>query len=94
MQPRFNIANIEQHPLRERLNIAFHSRAPVPLNGPTLISLIAFQHELTDRPDEREHVLNLCQTNTCNFLENSATHILVDTGNYLLSWERHTEFSS
>ncbi len=94
MHPRFNLAEIEQHPLRERLNIAFHSRSPVPLNGPTLVSLLAFQHELTDKPDEREHVLNLCQTSACRFIENSATHLLVDAGNYLLRWELHTEFSS
>ena len=96
MQARFKLTDIEQHPLRDRLNIAFHSRAPVPLNEPTLVSLLAFQHQLTDKPDEREHVLSLCQTSACRFIENSATHILVDAGNYQLRWElhTHTEFSS
>jgi uncharacterized membrane-anchored protein len=94
MQPRFSLTDIEQHPLRERLNIAFHSRAPVPVHGPTLVSLLAFQHELTNKPDEREHVLSLCQTSACRFIENSATHLLVDAGNYLMRWELHTEFSS
>ena len=94
MQARFKLTDIEQHPLRERLNIAFHSRAPVPLHGSTLVSLLAFQHELTDQFYEREHVLNLCQTSTCRFIENSPTHLLVDAGNYQLRWELHTEFSS
>ena len=62
MHARFNLTDIEQHPLREYLNNEFHARTPVPLNNPSLISHLAFQHDGLSGQDERENVLRICRT--------------------------------
>lgn len=94
MHARFNFADIEEHPLREYLNNEFHARAPIPLTSPVLVSHLAFHHEGLPAPDERENVLRLCQTGTCRFIENSATHLMFDAGSFQMRWELHTEYSS
>ena len=94
MHTRFNLTDIEQHPLRDSLNIAFHARAPVPLSSPMLISHLVFQHEILDEAEERGIVLRLCQTSSCRFIDNSATHLMLDAGSFQMRWELHTEFSS
>ena len=94
MHARFNLTDIEQHPLREYLNNEFHARTPVPLNNPSLISHLAFQHDGLSGQDERENVLRICQTSPCKFIENSTTHLLLDAGNFQMRWELHTEYSS
>jgi hypothetical protein len=33
MNPRFQFAELEEHPLRQRLNNEFHARPPIPLSG-------------------------------------------------------------
>ena len=94
MHARFNFSEIEQHPLRERLNNEFHSRAPIPVQSPVLVSHLAFHHDLVNESEEREHVLRLCQQHTCRFVENSASHLLLDAGSFQMRWELHTEYSS
>lgn len=94
MHARFNFADIEEHPLREYLNNEFHARAPIPLTSPVLVSHLAFHHDGLPAPDERENVLRLCQTGTCRFIENSATHLMFDAGSFQMRWELHTEYSS
>jgi len=94
MHARFNFADIEQHPLREHLNNEFHARSPIPLGSPALVSHLAFQHDGFTPQDERENVLRLCQISTCKFIENSATHLMLDAGIFQMRWELHTEYSS
>jgi uncharacterized membrane-anchored protein len=94
MHARFNFADIEEHPLRDYLNNEFHARAPIPLTSPVLVSHLAFHHEGLAALDERENVLRLCQTGACRFLENSASHLMFDAGNFQMRWELHTEYSS
>ena len=94
MHARFSFADIEEHPLREHLNNEFHARAPIPLTSPVLVSHLAFHHAGLPAPDERENVLRLCQTSACRFIENSATHLMFDAGNFQMRWELHTEYSS
>ncbi len=94
MHARFNFAEIKQHPLRERLNNEFHARPPIHLNSPVLVSHLAFQHDEFNAQEERENVLRLCQTSACTFIENSATHLMFDAGNFRMRWESHTEYSS
>ena len=45
MHPGFRLTGIETHPLREQLNNEFHSRAPIPLVCPMLVSHLAFHHD-------------------------------------------------
>ena len=66
MHPGFRLTGIETHPLREQLNDEFHSRAPIPLTCPMLVSHLAFHHDNVFSPqEERENVLRLCQTSAC-----------------------------
>ena len=95
MHPGFRLTGIETHPLREQLNDEFHSRAPIPLTCPMLVSHLAFHHDNVFSPqEERENVLRLCQTSTCTFIENSPTHLVFDAGSFKMRWELHTEYSS
>ena len=94
MFPGFNLSEIEEHPLRDRLNKEFHARSPIQLSGPMLVSHLAFFHEDPPVDIERENVLRLCQTSACKFLDNSTTHMTIDAGSFLLRWETHTEYSS
>ena len=94
MHARINFTEIEEHPLRAPLNNEFHARAPIPLAAPVLVSHLAFHHHGLPAQDERENVLRLCQTSACRFIENSATHLMFDAGNFQMRWELHTEYSS
>ena len=94
MFPGFNLSEIEEHPLRDRLNKEFHARSPIQLSGPMLVSHLAFFHEDPPVDIERENVLRLCQTSACKFLDSSSTHMTIDAGSFLLRWETHTEYSS
>ena len=94
MHARFNFSEIEEHPLRDHLNNEFHARAAIPVASPVLVSHLAFHHDGLTAQDERENVLRLCQTGACRFIENSATHLMFDAGNFQMRWELHTEYSS
>ncbi len=94
MHARIRFTEIEEHPLRDYLNNEFHARAPIPLAAPVLVSHLAFHHDGLPAQGERENVLRLCQTSTCRFIENSATHLMFDAGAFQMRWELHTEYSS
>lgn len=91
MHARFEFA---EHPLRQRLNNEFHARPPIPLDGPILVSHLAFKHDGASAQDEREHLSQLCQANVCSFIESSDAHLMLDAGSFRMRWELHTEFSS
>ena len=59
MHPRLILANLEEHPLRRRLNIEFHAGPPVPLVGAMLVSHLVFQHSDSASTGERENLLGL-----------------------------------
>lgn len=95
MHPSFNLTDLEEHPLREHLNREFHARSPIPLASPSLITYLAFHHsEPVSTEQERENMLRLCQQSKCDFVENSVMHMLLDFGNYMLRWAKHTEYTS
>ena len=96
MHARFKFAELEEHPLRERLNNEFHARPPIPLSGAVLVSHLAFKHDSdsTEAEGERENLSRLCQASVCNFIERSDTHLMLDAGSFRMRWELHTEFSS
>ena len=94
MHPRLILANLEQHPLRHRLNIEFHAGPPVPLVGATLVSHLVFQHGESVSTDERENLLGLCKGLTCTAIDNSDSCLTLETATLRMRWERHTEFSS
>ena len=94
MHPRLSIAQLEEHPLRQRLNTEFHARPPIPLEGPHLVSHLVFKHGRSTVERERENLAKLTQSVVCQSIETSDAHMLVDAGSFRLRWELHTEFSS
>ncbi len=94
MHPRLAAAELEEHPLRQRLNNEFHARPPVPLIGAMLVSHLVFKHSATTAPAERENLGKLCQNHLCNSIDSSDAHMMLDAGAFRVRWELHTEFSS
>jgi len=91
---RLKLAGLKEHPLREHLNSEFHARLPIPLASPMIVSHLAFKHEGLSVQAERDNLTRLCQSSVCKSIESSDTHMMLDTGSFLLHWELHTEFSS
>ncbi len=94
MNPRFQFCELEEHPLRQQLNNEFHARPPLPIIGPVLVTHLVFKGGGSTVDAERENLTRLCQSQVCNSIERSDTHLTVDAGSFRLRWERHTEFSS
>jgi uncharacterized membrane-anchored protein len=94
MHPRLVLAKLDEHPLRHRLNIEFHARPPVPLVGGVLVSHLVFQQSDTNDADERENLARLCKGLVCTAIDNSDSHLTLETAAFRMRWERHTEFSS
>ena len=94
MHPRLTLAELEEHPLRQRLNNEFHARPPVPLVGAMLVSHLVFKHSTDKAPAARDNLAKLTQTQICNSIESSDSHMMIDTGAFRMRWELHTEFSS
>lgn len=94
MHPRLTIAELEEHPLRQRLNNEFHARPPIPLSGPMLVSHLVFKHSATTVDAAREHLTRFCQGHMCNTIDRSESHLMLETGTFRMRWELHTEFST
>ncbi len=94
MHPRLILANLEEHPLRQRLNNEFHARPPIPLLGAMLVSHLVFKHSATTGEAERANLSKLCQGHVCTAIESSDSHLMLETGAFRMRWELHTEFSS
>jgi uncharacterized membrane-anchored protein len=94
MHPRLTLAELAEHPLRQRLNNEFHARPPTPLAGSALVSHLVFKHSATKIPAARENLSKLCQGHVCNSIESSESHLVIETGAFRMRWELHTEFSS
>src|SRR5574343_1122117 len=94
MHPRLTLAELEEHPLRQRLNNEFHARPPVPLFGAMLVSHLVFKHSAEKAAAARDNLSKLCQGHVCNSIESSDSHLMIDTGAVRMRWELHTEFSS
>lgn len=94
MHPRFAISDLEEHPLRQRLNNEFHARPPLPLEGPLLVSHLVFKRGRTSIQPERDNLTRLTQSQVCQSIESSDAHMMLDAGSFRLRWEMHTEFSS
>lgn len=94
MHPRLALSELQEHPLRQRLNNEFHARPPVPLVGAMLVSHLVFKHSAEKAPAARDNLAKLCQGHVCNSIESSDSHLMIDTGAFRMRWELHTEFSS
>ncbi len=94
MHPRLILAELEEHPLRHRLNNEFHARPATALAGAVLVSHLVFKHSATTVVAERENLSKLCQGHVCNAIDSSESHLMIETGAFRMRWELHTEFST
>ena len=94
MHPRFTLAQLEEHPLRQRLNNDFHARPPIPIEGAMLVSHLVFKHSATSAQQARDNLSRLCQGQICTAIDSSDSHLMLETAAFRLRWELHTEFSS
>ncbi|UCV03187.1 DUF3422 family protein [Dechloromonas denitrificans] len=94
MHPRFTISELEEHPLRQRLNNEFHARPPIPLQDAQLVSHLVFKRGRHSIAEERDNLTRLTQSQVCHSIESSDAHQMIDAGSFRLRWEMHTEFSS
>lgn len=94
MHPRLILAELEEHPLRHRLNNEFHARPATALAGAVLVSHLVFKHSATTVAAERENLSKLCQGHVCNAIDSSESHLMIETGAFRMRWELHTEFST
>ena len=88
------IADLVEHPLRQRLNNEFHARPPIPLLGATLVSHLAFKHSAAVAEAARDNLTLLTRAQNCNSIESSDSHLMLDAAGFRMRWELHTEFSS
>jgi uncharacterized membrane-anchored protein len=94
MNPRLLLAELEEHPLRQRLNNEFHARPPIPLLGAMLVSHLVFKRSATTAQAERDNLAKLSQNQVCTSIDSSDSHLMLETGAFRMRWELHTEFSS
>jgi len=84
-----------QHPLRQRLNDEVHTRPPIPLEAPALISYLAFTHDPENPLGERTHIGLLYERMGLPVEPSAeAAHLIIDGGDFQLKWEQHGEFST
>jgi uncharacterized membrane-anchored protein len=84
-----------QHPLRQRLNDEVHTRPPIPLEAPALVSYFAFIHDETNPVSERSHIGLLYERMGLPVEPSAeAAHLIIDGGAFQLKWEQHGEFST
>jgi uncharacterized membrane-anchored protein len=87
--------DLVQHPLRQRLNDEVHTRPPIPLEAPALISFLSFIREADGQAAERSHIGRLYEQLGLPVEPSAeAAHLLIDAGDFRLKWEQHGEFSS
>lgn len=94
MHPRLILAELEEHPLRQRLNNEFHARPAPALAGAALVSHLVFKHSATTVAAERENLSRFSHCHVCNAIDSSDAHLMIETAAFRLRWELHTEFSS
>ena len=86
---------LRTHPLRQRLNDEVHTRPPIPLEAPALISYLAFVHDENGPAGERAHIGTLYERMGLPIEPSAeAAHLIIDGGNFKLKWEQHGEFST
>lgn len=84
----------EEHPQRRALNDEVHSRPPVPLNTPELVSYLAFLQVDGSADLEPAHLHQLAVQLGLPEPRTDTGHASLDAGEFRLRWERHSEFSS
>lgn len=82
------------HDLRERLLGEVHARPATPLAAPVLATRIAALSGQDASEDDRAHMATLCARFRRSAPSAGMRWSWLDTGEWQLRWERHSEFSS
>src|SRR5574343_279882 len=86
---------LRQHPQRQRLNDEVHTRPPIPLEAPALVSFLAFTRGGDAQVNERSHIGALYERLGLPVEPSGeAAHLIIDCGRFKLKWELHGEFST
>jgi uncharacterized membrane-anchored protein len=86
---------LRTHPLRQRLNDEVHTRPPIPLEAPALVSYLAFTRENHGQEAERSHIGLLYESMGLPVEPSAeAAHLIIDGGTFQVKWEQHGEFST
>lgn len=86
---------LTQHPLRQRLNDEVHTRPPIPLEAPALISFLAVIRDPEQKIGDRAHLAQLYERIGLPVEPSAeAAHLIIDGGDFKLKWEQHGEFST
>ncbi|MCK6391605.1 MAG: DUF3422 domain-containing protein [Azonexus sp.] len=86
---------LRSHPLRQRLNDEVHTRPPIPLEAPALVSFMAFTRAEHTLAEEKAHLGRLYERLGLPVAPNEeAAHLIIDCGDFRLKWELHGEFST
>ncbi|MFZ2266859.1 MAG: DUF3422 domain-containing protein [Azonexus sp.] len=87
--------DLAQHPLRQHLNDEVHTRPPIPLEAPVLISFLSFIREADGQAAERSHIGRLyAHLGLAGEARPDAAHLIIDGPGFRLKWEQHGEFST
>lgn len=86
--------HVHFHPIRDRLLAEVHARPPTPIAAPMLVTRLAAVSGPDGAERDRLHMAELCQSIGAATPEADARWHAVDTGDWQLRWERHSEFST
>lgn len=84
----------DDHPRRAALAAELHTRPHPELKPPLRISHVARLTGEATAAEERDHLADLCARYTAPPPPAEALHYTVRLGDFMLLWERHTEFST
>ncbi len=92
--PMVEHTGITAHALREALLHEAHARPFESLDTPLRVSHLVMHTGTQGRRAEVAHVAALCERYALPAPSPDASHFIVETPDYRLRWERHTEFST
>lgn len=88
------MSRYEEHPLRKSLNDEIHARPPIPLQVPECVTFLAFLHVDGSVGREDIHLRQLAQQLGLPEPTTETGHVILESPEFRLKWQRHNEFSS
>ena len=85
---------LKEHPLRIRLSNEAHVRPYTHLESPVRASLLAILNKELPLEQEHAHLAELCDRYQVRPPAEKNKHFSENFGQFILTWERHTEFST
>lgn len=89
-----NRAGLPEHPLRGALLAEVHARPVVTSRTPQHLTHLALYVGSGEHERELAHIASLCHEMAIDPPQSMIDHVLLETADFRLRWERHTEFST